>query len=263
MYGFVRKFGKAKTFSNLVVRFPEIFFETVTSANPHHNSSMMQLLRSILLITTKRWVMQLQSITTTTIPGYRVYEYLLVLSPHEELWNRILKVKTEFSEKYKSDHAKWGKPHITLANFLQYELMEERLVNRLNMIAMGFHPIKVELRDYGSFPSHTIYINVVSKLPIQSLVKTIRTHAQRLMKLNDENKPHFILEPHLTIARKLQPWQYEKGWLEYSHKHFTGRFIADGMLLLKRPLHEKAYQIVRRLSFQNLSVTTKQGELFG
>ena len=206
--------------------------------------------------------MQLQSITTTTIPGYRVYEYLLVLSPHEELWNRILKEKEAFAEKYKSDNARWSKPHITLANFLQYELMEERLLNRLKMVAMGFHPIKVELKDYGSFPSHTIYINVLSKLPVQSLVKTIRTEAQRLMKLNDENKPHFILEPHIPLARKLQPWQYEKGWLEYSHKHFTGRFIADGMLLLKRPLGENRYQIVQRLEFQNLAVTTKQGELF-
>lgn len=206
--------------------------------------------------------MQLQSITTTTIPGYRVYEYLLVLSPHEELWNRILKEKEAFAEKYKSDNARWSKPHITLANFLQYELMEERLLNRLKMVAMGFHPIKVELKDYGSFPSHTIYINVLSKLPVQSLVKTIRTEAQRLMKLNDENKPHFILEPHIPVARKLQPWQYEKGWLEYSHKHFTGRFIADGMLLLKRPLGENKYQILQRLEFQNLAVTTKQGELF-
>ena len=163
---------------------------------------------------------------------------------------------------YKASSAIGGKPHITLANFLQYELMEERLVNRLNIIAMGFHPIKVELRDYGSFPSHTIYINVVSKLPIQSLVKEIRHDAQRLMKLNDDNKPHFILEPHLTIARKLQPWQYEKGWLEYSHKHFTGRFIADGMLLLKRPLGDLRYQIVKRFEFQNLAITTKQGELF-
>ena len=207
--------------------------------------------------------MQLQSITTTTIPGYRVYEYLLVLSPHEELWNRILKEKEAFAEKYKSDNARWSKPHITLANFLQYELMEERLLNRLKMVAMGFHPIKVELKDYGSFPSHTIYINVLSKLPVQSLIKTIRKDAQRLMKLNDENKPHFILEPHIPLARKLQPWQYEKGWLEYSHKHFTGRFIADGMLLLKRPLGENRYQIVQRLEFQNLAVTTKQGELFG
>ena len=31
----------------------------------------------------------------STIPGYRVYEYLLVLSPHEELWNRIMKTKEE------------------------------------------------------------------------------------------------------------------------------------------------------------------------
>jgi 2'-5' RNA ligase len=207
--------------------------------------------------------MQLQSLTTTTIPGYKVYEYLLVIDPHEELINRIKKVKQEFHEAYKASSALGGKPHITLANFLQYGLMEERLVNRLNIIAMGFHPVKIELRDYGSFPSHSIYINVVSKLPIQSLVKTIRSDAQRLMKLNDENKPHFILEPHIPIARKLQPWQYEKGWLEYSHKHFTGRFIADGMLLLKRPLGELRYQIVKRFEFQNLAITTKQGELFG
>jgi 2'-5' RNA ligase len=206
--------------------------------------------------------MKLQSITTATIPGYRVYEYLLVLNPHEELRNKIIKVKQAFYDTYKASSAIGGKPHITLANFLQYELMEERLINRLQMTAMGFHPIKVELRDYGSFPSHTIYITVVSKLPVQLLVKTIRTDAQRLMKLNDDNKPHFMLEPHITIARKLQPWQYEKGWLEYSHKQFTGRFIADSMLLLKRPVGELKYQIAKRFEFQNLPVVTKQGELF-
>ena len=198
-----------------------------------------------------------------TIPGYRVYEYLLVLSPHEELWNRIMKVQEEFSTKYKSDHARWGKPHITLVNFVQYGMMEERIINRLRTVAMGYPPFKVELKDFGSFPSHTIYINVTSKLPVQGLVKEIRTDGQRLMKLNDDNKPHFIMEPHLTIARKLKPWQYEKGWLEYSNKHFTGRFIADSMTLLKRPVGEMKYHIAAKFEFQNLPVTTKQGELFG
>ena len=206
--------------------------------------------------------MQLQSVTTVTIPGYRIFEYLLVVNPHEELQNKIIKVKREFYEEYKASTALGGRPNIILANFLQYEMMEERLVNRLKVVAMGFHPIKVELKDYGSFPSHTIYINVIIKVPVQTLVKEVRKETQRLMKLNDDNKPHFILEPHLTIARKLQPWQYEKGWLEYSHKNFTGRFIADGMLLLKRPLDEKKYQVVQRFEFQNLPVTTKQGELF-
>ena len=197
-----------------------------------------------------------------TLPGYKVYEYLLVLNPHEELRNKIMQVKQEFYNSYKAPTALGGKPHLTLVNFVQYGLLEERILNRLQMIAMGYHPIKVELKDYGSFPSHTIYINVTSKIPIQDLVKTIRAEAQRLMKLNDDNKPHFILEPHLTIARKLLPWQYEKGWLEYSHKHFTGRFIAGAMLLLKRPVSELKYQIAQRFEFENLPIGTKQGELF-
>ena len=197
-----------------------------------------------------------------SIPGYKIYEYLLVLNPHEELRNKIMAVKNDFYEKYKAENARWGKPHITLVNFLQYEMMEERITNRLNIVAMGYHPVKIELKDFGSFPSHSIYINITSKLPVQTLVKTIRTETQRLMKFDEDNKPHFIMEPQLTIARKLKPWQYEQGWLEYSHKHFTGRFIADGMLLLKRPVGELKYQIAKRFEFQNLPVCTKQGELF-
>ncbi len=202
---------------------------------------------------------------SNTIPGYRVYEYLLVLNPHEELRNKITAIKAEFYNTYQAEPSRkhsGGKPHLTLVNFLQYGLMEDRIVNRLKMIAMGYHPVKIELKDYGSFPSHTIYINVTSKVPIQNLVKQIRAEAQRLMKLNEDNKPHFIMEPHMTIARRLLPWQYEKGWLEYSHKHFTGKFIADSMLLLKRPVFELKYEIVQRFEFQNLPVNTTQGELF-
>ena len=206
--------------------------------------------------------MQVQSLTTTTIPGYRIYEYLLVLSPHKELWDKIMGVKKKFADDYGSEHAQWGKPHVTLVNFVQYELMQERLVNRLSIVAMGSTPFKVELRDFGSFPSHTIYINVVTRVHVQDLVKAIRHEAQKLMKLNDDNKPHFILEPHLTIARKLLPWQYEKGWLEYNNKNFTGRFIAGNMVLLRRPAGEMKYQVVQKFQFQNMPVMTKQGELF-
>ena len=197
------------------------------------------------------------------MPGYKIYEYLLVLNPHEALRDKIMQVKQYFYGHYKNPSAIYGKPHVTLVNFVQYDMMEERLVNSLDAMAMGCPPIKVEMKDYGSFPSHTIYINITSKVPVQNLIKNIRANTQRLMKLNNDNKPHFIMEPHLTIARKLQPWQYEKGWLEFSHKHFTGRFIADGMLLLKRPVGELKYQIVKRFEFQNLPVATKQGELFG
>lgn len=197
-----------------------------------------------------------------SLPGYKVNEYLLVLNPHEDLRNRIKEVKQEFYDVYKAPTALGGKPHITLVNFLQYAMLEERIINRLKTVAMGYHPFKVELKDFGSFPAHTIFINVTTKEPVRNLVKEMRPF-QQLMKLNNDNKPHFIDEPHLTIARKLLPWQYEKGWLEYSHRHFTGRFIADSMLLLRRRVGEKPYQILQRFEFMNLPVSTKQGELFG
>jgi 2'-5' RNA ligase len=199
---------------------------------------------------------------TISIPGYRINEYLLVLNPPETLWQKIMKIKEEFADKYKNEIARFTKPHITLINWVSLELMEERMMQRLQTIAMGITPFKVELKDYSSFPTHTIFINVVSKVPIQSLVKEMKG-AQKLMTINKDNKPHFIETPHLSICRKLKPWQYEEGWLEFSNRQFTGRFIADSMLLLKRPAGEKVkFQIAKRLEFQNLPVTTKQGNLF-
>ncbi len=196
------------------------------------------------------------------MPGYRLNEYMLVLSPHEELRKKIPGVKKEFAEKYKCPQAVWGKPHLMLARFTQYEMMEERITHRLKAIAMGFHAVKIELKDFGSYPTHSIIINVISREPVKELIKEIR-ESQRLLKPDNEHKPYFTDEPHILVAGKLAPWQYENGWLEYSHRHFTGRFIADYMMLLKRRSGDKAWQIVERLAFQNLPVAIKQGELFG
>ena len=170
-------------------------------------------------------------------------------------------VRKEFAETYYSYHSSWGKPHLLLARFNQHEMMEERVVNRLKTIAMSFHPIKVELKDFGSYPSHSIFIQVLSRELIKELIQEIR-EAQRLLKPDNDHKPYFTDDPHVIVSSKLLPWQYEKGWLEYSHRHFTGRFIASDMLLLKRRMGEKAWQILDRLAFQNLPVNTRQGELF-
>ncbi|MET0464470.1 MAG: 2'-5' RNA ligase family protein [Chitinophagaceae bacterium] len=192
---------------------------------------------------------------------YRSSEYLLVLNPHEELRDRIVKVKQEFGEKFKAEQAIWSKPHLTLVRFTQLEMMEQKILNCLKLKAMSQYPFKVELKDFGSFPSHSIYITVTTKEPIRQLVKEIKG-SQSLLKFDKTQKPHFIDDPHLTIARKLLPWQYEQSWLEYSNKSFTGRFIADGMILLKRRLGDKGYHVLKRFEFQNLPVNTKQGVLF-
>lgn len=202
-------------------------------------------------------------------------EYQLILSPHDELSNKIRQIRTAFQETYQTSSMPGGKPNLTLVRFTQLTMVEERIVQRLRTIAMGFCPFKVELKDFGSLPTHSIFINVTSKLPVRALVKEVRD-TQRLMKLDKEHKPHFIDEPNLLIARQLQPWQFEKGWLEYAGKGFTGRFIADAMLLLRRRSNGVLqtspgsardsrpgnWQILERFEFRNLPVNTRQGELF-
>ncbi len=187
-------------------------------------------------------------------------EYLLVLQPHEALWNEIKFIKEKFAKDFDCETARWGLPHITLAVFKQYQATESQVRQALRNSIKTLQPFKIEMKGFGSFPSHTIYINIVSKVQIMSAVKAAR-QGQRFMKMDKDNKPHFITEPHLTIARKLLPWQYEKGWLEYQHTNFHGRFIADHALLLKRKAGEK-YKPVEKFIFQNEKEEITQGDLF-
>ena len=46
------------------------------------------------------------------IPGYKIFEYQLVLNPHEELRNRILQVKQQFHDKFQAPTALYGKANI-------------------------------------------------------------------------------------------------------------------------------------------------------
>lgn len=188
-------------------------------------------------------------------------EYLLVLQPHKALWDEIKSVKEKFAADYSCEQAKKGLPHITLVMFKQFPATENRIVQFLRNNARTIAPFKIEMKDFGSFPSHTIYINIVSKVQIMSAVKTLRQNTQKFMKMDKDNKPFFITEPHLTIARKLQPWQYEKGWLEYQHANFHGRFIADHALLLKRKAGEY-YKEVGKFMFEGMKEEVTQTELF-
>jgi hypothetical protein len=196
------------------------------------------------------------------MPGYRVNEYQLVLAPHEELRNKIRSVREAFCKRYKIQGSKNQSVNLSLLKFYNRELMEEKIIHRMHLVAMGQTPFKVEINDFGSFPTHSIIIKVDTKLPVQHLTSQLKSYG-RLLKMNNELKPIFFDEPYFLLASRLKPWQYEEGWLEYSNRHFKGRFIADSMLLLKRPYGERsAYQIARRFDFQDLPVVTKQASLF-
>ncbi len=188
------------------------------------------------------------------------HEYLLILTPHDELCNKIRYIREQFSKKYKTLFATYEKPSITLLRFKQLDLLEDKIVNHLYNVAKEYAPFKIELKNFASYPTHSIYINIESKLQVKNLIKEIRS-VQRVMKFDKFNKPHFLDDPNIIIARKLLPWQYEQAWLEYSNLEFTGRFIADSMSLLKRKEGE-GFKFLQKFEFLNIPVTTKQGDLF-
>lgn len=189
-----------------------------------------------------------------------MYEYLLLLSIPEAAEEKIMAVKKVFHEKYKAQYA-LNKPHITLNTFTQYPTCEARIISRLQAIAQSFDKIKIELDGYSSFPTHTIYINVCSRIPVQELVRDIRSHTQMYMKPGKDLKPFFTTNPHLTIAKGLSNEQYEAAWNALEHQHFKVTFFASSMRLLRRPKGGK-YTLVKQFVFENTKIEVTQGLLF-
>jgi 2'-5' RNA ligase len=198
---------------------------------------------------------------TDILSSYATAEYLLVIEPHEALRGEISHIKKYFAETYDCPAAAIGKPSITLVRFQQFEMIEQRIVHRLELVAKANNSFIVELHDFGSFPTHSIFLNVTTKTQIVELVKALRP-MQHLLKIDKDRKPHFITEPYITIARKLLPWQYEKGWLEMSNTHFSGKFIASHLILLRKREGEKRYGMVKRFELLNVKETITQGALF-
>ena len=200
-------------------------------------------------------------IKQSLIPAYETFEYRIMLQPHEDLCDKINAVKKIFAETFDLPVYRYAMPNITLVRFTQYEIMEEKIIHRLQNIATANKPFTIELKDFGSLPTHSIFINVATKTNIVALVKEIKS-IQKLMKPDDEHKPHFITEPFILIAAKLLPWQYEKAWIEYSNTAFTAMFMANEIVLAKRKTGEKKYQPIKSFQFLNQQLSVKQTALF-
>ncbi|GGH77096.1 hypothetical protein HNQ91_004206 [Filimonas zeae] len=195
------------------------------------------------------------------LPGYAENEYLVVIRPNDDLYERIMAEKNSFTEKYNAAACTFGKPYLTLVRFNQVQMGEERIIRQLRGIATGCAPIKLELRNFGSYPTHSIFINLASKKQVMGVVRELRG-AQRLMKAQGQT-PHFITEPHFVIARKLNHEQYETAWREYAQQSFDARFMAEKLVLLKRKPGLSSFLPVADFDFMDKPVQAKQGALFG
>jgi hypothetical protein len=195
------------------------------------------------------------------MPGYRIAEYRLIIPLSEALQQTIMQVRKDLHDRYRIPIPFELKPSLTILHCHAYEGMEAKLIERMQQVATRNSCFKVELQNFAAHPSHTIYIHVATCSPFNELCKELKV-VRSLTKV-PEHDPHFINEPHLLIAQKLKPFQFTRIWMDCEHTQFTGRFMANSMVLLKRSVAGNQYEEVRQFEFASLAHSVKQGTLFG
>jgi 2'-5' RNA ligase len=166
--------------------------------------------------------------------GSIIKEYLLVVNPEQQVWQQVMDEKINFSNVYRSGVAIKTKPHITVANFLAKEEMEETVLRWMHRIISSTRIFPVALNNYSGFPNaHTIYLRVQDHEPFKQLAAALKV-IDELVKSNGLPKAHLVANPHMTIARRLEGNVYEKAMMDYSKKDFHADFEVKELVLLKR-----------------------------
>lgn len=179
-------------------------------------------------------------------------DYRLIIDTPPGVRKKIGTLKTSFDLDYKGLVIAGGNPFIYLSTFSQYQSREQQMIDALNRVAMGFMPFKMRLKNFGQLEKNEIFIKVEEQENVNYLVNQLRSVENYLpdARFNDL--------PRITLAQRLQPWQFEKSWSEYSHKSLAATFLADQMLLLKRMEGFRSWQVLKHMAFQNQYISPLQ-----
>lgn len=193
--------------------------------------------------------------------GLHLYEYLLIIEPCGIVQKQLWAFKRYFLNRHRYPNAIVSKGHITLMRFLHYNSYEKHIIQELQRLAATTAPFNVELRGFGSF-GHTLFVNIESVAPILQLVSSHRHVLRPLVSRIKGHPAHFVTKPHITIARKLTPYQNEIIWPIWNRTEYSGEFLARNMTLLKRRVGTYKYSTVRKFDFLNVPPAFTQGKLF-
>lgn len=175
------------------------------------------------------------TIACSGMPGYRVNQYRLIMLPQESMAQKILQLRRAAANYFPEAKVLMNRPYIGLADFMQYEMMEERLQYRLRCIAMEQQAFRLRIQGWELTAQQSLTLHLPDAEPIMQLVAQIRFEARRLMKLNDQVKPHFAQRPSLPIIHQIPEQLLGAVEKRYARKKIEGSLTADAMLLLKRP----------------------------
>lgn len=171
------------------------------------------------------------------------FEYLLIISPNERIKHYVMKLKKLFADRYGCEKAAGLIPHITMANWLQSDYREDRVVASIKRFTETVNPFLAQFDGLGQFDnrgkdnSKTIFVNVFKKESFAHISKGLKRSSCHLLK----KQVTFPSTAHLTIARSMESEQFKRAWSEWKDKEYKAYCKVSGMILLRRELYKEGH----------------------
>ncbi len=172
-----------------------------------------------------------------------LWEYMLLANPDEAVHEKVMVEKKYFEDKYESEIATKTLPHITIANFLSKEILEDRIGRLLQNVCTQHYSFTAALNNFSGFPTHAIFIRVQNPQPFKRLANGLQA-LDNLLKVNECPPLQLSGKPHMTIARQLDQEIYNVAIKEYAAREFNAQFSIDKLVLLRRDGRYKKWQHV-------------------
>ena len=172
-----------------------------------------------------------------------LWEYMLLATPDETVHEKVMTEKKYFEDQYETDIATKTLPHITIADFLAKEILEDRICRLLQNICNQHYSFTVALNNFSGFPSHAVFIRVQNTQPFKRLANGLQA-LDDMLQTNDCTPLQLLNKPHMIIAGELQEDIYNTVIKEYAERDFHAEFTVDKLVLLKRDSRYNKWQHV-------------------
>ena len=183
------------------------------------------------------------------IYGHHLSEYLLVVQPAPEVYEKILNEKQLFYDEYKVPEIIKKNPKLIVAALLVNEAMEETLGRWIQRICSHQHGFSLTLNNYSGFPPSNIYLRVQNEQPFQKLSAALKELNHYITSCTCP-PIQFTSRLHITIADDLPENIYVNALKKYAHKTFHETFTVDELQLLKRRNEFDNYKPINVFSLQ-------------
>ncbi len=186
--------------------------------------------------------------TSLTNGVHQLWEYLLVVEPDQNVCDRIEAEKKRFLSIYKPGVRAELKSRIMIAGFKATESMEGTVIRWIHRICSQYKSFLVTLNNYSGFPTHTVYVRIQDHTPFKQLAAQLHV-IDDYVQSSGCPEARFVHRPHLSIASGLTDDVYNNAMPDYSKETLHERFLAEGLVLLKRNNSFEPYKQVNVFRF--------------